>query len=541
MDGEFDYLIVGAGSAGCVLAERLSADGRTRVLVLEAGGSDRRFFVQMPLGYGKCFHDPAVNWCYRTEPDPGLGGQADYWPRGKVVGGSSAINAMVWVRGHPQDYEDWRAAGNPGWGWAEAREAFRAIEDNEDGGSDWRGAGGPLFIGSNRTPGHALVEPFLRPAKASGWKRNADFNGADQEGVGIYQLTIRGGRRNSAARAFLHPALRRGNVALRTGAQVTRILFDGRRATGVEYRWKGRTCTARAGEVIVSGGAINSPQLLMLSGVGPGAALQAQGIPVLRDQPNVGAHLSDHQGLNYTWRAHVPTMNDLLRPWWGKLRLGLRYLARRDGPLALSINHAGGFFRTDPGRERPNMQLYFQAFSTLLPRPGQRPVLSPDPFSGLSIGLSNCRPTSRGRIALASADPFAAPRIFANVLSTEADIAEMLDAVKILRRIAAARPLADLLAEELRPGAQVRTDAELIADIRARSGTVFHPACTCRMGPDPAQSVVDPRLRVHGLDRLRVCDASAFPALIAGNTNAPAMLMGWIGAGLMIHDRRAGR
>ncbi len=540
MDGEFDYLIVGAGSAGCVLAERLSADGHSRVLVLEAGGSDRRFFVQVPLGYGKLYHDPRVNWCYRTEPDPGLAGQADYWPRGKVLGGSSAINAMVWIRGHPQDYEDWRAAGNPGWGWDEARAAFRAIEDNEDGPCDLRGAGGPLFIRSNRMPGHSLVEPFLAACESLGLKRNADFNGADQEGVGIYQLTIRDGRRNSAARAFLRPALKRPNVALRSDAQVTRILFDGRRATGVEYRWKGRTCTARAGEVIVSGGAINSPQVLMLSGVGPGADLQAMGIPVLHDQPNVGANLSDHQGINYTWRAHVPTMNDLLRPWWGKLRVGLRYLARRDGPLSLSINHAGGFFRTDPGRDRPNMQLYFQAFSTLLPRPGQRPVLNPDPFSGLSIGLSNCRPGSRGKIALGSPDPFAPPRIFANVFSTEGDIAEMLDAVKMLRRIAAARPLADLLDEELRPGPQVRTDAELIADIRARSGTVFHPACTCRMGPDPAHAVVDARLRVHGLDGLRVCDASAFPALIAGNTNAPAMLMGWLGAARILEDRRAG-
>ncbi|WP_209424337.1 GMC family oxidoreductase N-terminal domain-containing protein [Pararhodobacter sp. SW119] len=538
MDGDFDYLIVGAGSAGCVLAERLSADGRTRVLVLEAGGSDRRFFVHMPLGYGKLFFDPRVNWCYRTEPDPGLAGQADYWPRGKVLGGSSSINAMVWVRGHRQDYEDWQAAGNPGWGWDAARAAYCAIEDNEDGGSDWRGAGGPLFIRSNRAPAHPLVEPFLAACESAGLKRNADFNGAEQDGVGMYQMTIRGGRRNSAARAFLYPAVARGNVALRTGAQVTRILFDGARATGLEYRWKGATHTARAGEVILSGGAVNSPQLLMLSGVGPGQGLQAMGVPVRLDQPNVGAHLSDHQGLNYTWRARVPTLNDMLRPWWGKLRVGLRYLARRDGPLALSINHAGGFFRTDPARDRPNMQLYFQAFSTLLPRLGERPVLSPDPFSGLSIGLSNCRPASRGRIELRSPDPFAPPRIFANAYAADADVAEMLAAVKLLRRIAAAQPLAGLLEEELRPGPQVQSDDDLVADLRARSGTVYHPSCTCRMGADPAQSVVDPRLRVRGLERLRVCDASAFPSLIAGNTNAPAMLMGWIGAGLMIEDRR---
>ena len=539
MDGEFDYLIVGAGSAGCVLAERLSADGRTRVLVLEAGGSDRRFFVQMPLGYGKLYHDPAVNWCYRTEPDPGFAGQQDHWPRGKILGGSSSINAMVWIRGHPQDYEDWRAAGNPGWGWDEVRAAYRAMEHNEDGATDLRGAGGPLFIRSNRVPGHPLVEPFLAACESLGLKRNPDFNGPEQEGVGIYQLTIRGGRRNSAARAFLRPALARGNVALRTGAQVTRILFEGRRATGVEYRWKGQLLTARAGEVILSAGAINSPQLLMLSGIGPGEDLQRMGIAVRLDQPNVGAHLSDHQGLNYTWRARVPTLNDALRPWWGKLRLGLRYLARQDGPLAASINHAGGFFRTDPGRPLPNMQLYFQAFSTLLPRAGERPILTPDPFSGLSIGLSNCRPTSRGRIALASPDPSAAPRIFPNALSTAEDVDEFLAAVKMLRRIAAAPPLAALLQAELRPGPEVNSDDELIADIRARGGTVFHPSCTCRMGPDPATAVVDPYLRLHGTEGLRVCDASAFPRLIAGNTNAPAMLLGWRGADLLIAERRA--
>jgi len=538
MEGDFDHVIVGAGSAGSVLAERLSADGRARVLVLEAGGSDRRFFVQMPLGYGKLFYDPSVNWCYRTEPDPGLAGQRDYWPRGKVLGGSSSINAMVWIRGHASDYEDWRAAGNPGWGWDEVRDAYRQLERIEDGGNDWRGADGPLFIRSNRQHAHPLVEPFLAACESLGLQRNPDFNGAEQEGVGTYQMTIRDGRRNSAARAFLRPALKRRNVALRTNAQVTRVLLEGRRAVGVEYRWKGRTLRAMAGEVILAGGAINSPQLLMLSGIGPGADLRALGLPVVLDQPNVGAHLNDHQGLNYTFRMTVPTMNDVLRPWWGKLAVGLRYLATRSGPLATSINHAGGFFRTDPALTRPNMQLYLQAFSTLVPREGERPVLSPDPFPGLSIGLSNCRPTSRGRIALASADPFTAPRIFANAYGTDHDVAEMLAAVKMLRRIAAAPPLAGLIAEELRPGPQVTRDDDLITDFRARSGTVYHPSCTCRMGPDPAQAVVDARLRVHGVTGLRVCDASAFPTLIGGNTNAPAILMGWIGGALNAADRR---
>ncbi|WP_284164915.1 GMC family oxidoreductase N-terminal domain-containing protein [Frigidibacter sp. SD6-1] len=528
---QFDFIIVGAGSAGSVLAERLSTSGRHSVLVLEAGGSDRRFYVQLPLGYGKLFYDPSVNWLYAAEPDPGLAGNRDHWPRGKLLGGSSSINAMVWIRGHASDYDDWEAAGNPGWGWQSARAAYRAIEDNEAGGDDWRGAGGPLFISANRRDLHPLVETFVASAEATGLKRNSDFNGAEQEGVGFYQMTIKGARRNSAARAFLRPAMKRPNVTVVTHAHVTRVLFEGRRAVGVEYVRAGQTHTVRAGrEVILSGGAINTPQLLMLSGIGPGAHLQGHGIAVVQENSNVGQHLNDHQGINYTWRMKVPTYNDLLRPWWGKLLVGMQYFLGGKGPLAKSINHAGGFFRTSPDLARPNMQLYFQAFSTLLPRPGERPLLTPDPFSGLSIGLSNCRPTSRGEIMLNSADPFAHPKITANAFSTDHDVAEMLLAVKYLRRIAAEEPIRSLIAEELRPGAQVQSDEDLIADFRARSGTVYHPSCTARMGPDPATSVVDADLKVHGLEGLRVCDASVFPTLIGGNTNAPSILVGWMGA-----------
>jgi choline dehydrogenase len=533
-----DVIIVGAGSAGCVLADRLSADGRLKVLLLEAGGTDRRFFVGMPLGYGKLFMDPAVNWMYATEPDPGLNGQRDHWPRGKLLGGSSAINAMVWCRGHPEDYEDWARAGNPGWGWEAVRAAYLAIEDTE-GGGEGRGTGGPLHIAAMREGLHPLTHDFLAAAQAAGLPASPDFNGPQQEGVGVYQLTVKGGRRNSASRAFLRPALLRANLRVVTGAQATRVVIEGGRATGVEIDRGGvRQVLAARAEVILAGGAINSPQLLMLSGIGPAADLAALGIPVRRDNPNVGRHLADHQGLNYTWRARVPTLNDVLRPWWGKLRAGLQYLLLGDGPLARSINQAGGFFRSRPDLPRPNMQLYFQAFSTLLPRAGERPVLSPDPWSGLSIGLSNGRPSARGRLTLASPDPLARPRIFANAYSTDDDVADMLAAVKFVRRIAAQPPLADRLAEELRPGPQVQTDAELIADFRQRSGTVYHPSGTCRMGPDPASAVVDARLRVHGVAGLRVIDAAVFPNLIVGNTNAPAIVVGWMGAQKVLEDLR---
>jgi choline dehydrogenase len=533
-----DYIIVGSGSAGSVLANRLTASGKHRVVLLEAGGTDRRFFVQLPLGYGKLFYDPAVNWMYKTEPDPGLAGQQDHWPRGKILGGSSSINAMVWIRGHRADYDEW-GAQNPGWGWDECLAAYRAIEDTEAGADDWRGQGGPLFISENSTGLHPLVKDYIAACGQAGLAYNRDFNGAEQEGAGTYQMTIKAARRNSAARAFLRPAMKRATLKVITRAQVTKVIMQGRRAVGVEYLQSGQTRQLRCNaEVILSGGAINTPQLLQLSGIGPGALLQGLGLPVVLDNPNVGDHLNDHQGVNYTWRMKVPTYNDILRPWWGKALVGMQYFLTGGGPLAKSINHGGGFFRTRAELDRPNMQLYFQAFSTLLPRAGERPLLTPDPFSGLSIGLSNCRPTSRGTVMLRSADPFHHPVITANAFSTDHDVQEMLAAVKYLRHIAAQPAFARFVAQELRPGPAVQSNEDLIADFRARSGTVYHPSCTARMGPDVATSVVDAGCRVHGVDGLRVIDASAFPNLIAGNTNAPSILMGWKGAERVLADAR---
>jgi choline dehydrogenase len=535
----YDYVIVGAGSAGCVLAERLSANGRHTVLVLEAGGSDRRFYIQMPLGYGKTFYDPAVNWMYAAEPDQGLAGQSDFWPRGKVLGGSSSINAMVYVRGAASDFDDWKAAGNTGWGWDDVLKTYKAMEDNEAGGNEWRGSGGPLFICANRDDRHWLCKPFEQSSIAAGLPYNTDFNGATQEGVGHYQLTTKDGKRNSAMRAFLRPAMKRPNVQVLSNAHATRLIIKDNRATGVEFQMNGKRHVAKAGrEVIVSGGAVNSPQILQLSGIGDGQHLKSLGLDVQLANPNVGRNLSDHQGINYTYRMNVPTLNDELRPWWGKVRHGLRYLLAGRGPLSISINHGGGFFKTNPNEKRPNMQLYMQAFSTLIPRAGERPILSPDPFSGMSLGLSNCRPTSKGEIMIKSSDPFEHPRITANVYSTDHDVREMLEAVKFIRHIAAQKPLADLIAEELRPGPEITTDEAMIADFRKRSGTVYHPSCTCRMGADAKTSVVSPALKVHGLDGLRVVDASAFPSILSGNLNAAAMMIGWKGAELILADAR---
>jgi choline dehydrogenase len=531
----YDYIVIGAGSAGCVLANRLTESGKYSVLLLEAGGSDKRFFVQMPLGYGKTFYDPTVNWMYAAEPDPGLNGQSDHWPRGKIIGGSSSINAMVYIRGHQDDYAAWGAAAGKDWGWDAVLAAYKQIEDTQTGGNVWRGAGGPLHVSDTTAHVHPLTQTYIDACKTLGLPFNPDFNGATQEGVGSYQLTTRRGQRLSAARAFLWPARKRKNLRVETSALVTRINFDGTRANSVTYEQHGETRTAVAGrEIILSGGAINSPQLLMLSGIGPAAQLQLHGIEVKQDNQNVGHNLEDHVGLNYTYRMNVPTLNDVLRHWQGKLRVGLQYMLFRTGPLSLSINHGGGFFKTSPDLPRPNMQLYMQAFSTLLPRAGERPILDPDPFSGLSIGLSNCRPTSRGNISLRSADPLQHPKIKANAYSTNHDVDEMLAAVKFIRRIAATPPFAELVAEELRPGPNVQSDADLIHDFRQRSGTVYHPACTARMGHDALTSVTDGALRVHGVQGLRVCDASVFPNLIAGNTNAPSMLVGWKGAELIL-------
>jgi choline dehydrogenase len=535
----YDFIVIGSGSAGSVVAERLSASGRFSVLVLEAGGSDRRFFVQMPLGYGKTFFDPAVNWNYRTEPDPGLAGNADHWPRGKLLGGSSSINAMVWIRGQREDFDSWRDAGNPGWGFDDLLPIFKAIEDNEAGADEWRGRGGPIHVTDNRHNVHPLCQRFLAAGKELGLPLNLDFNGAAQDGVGIYQITTKDGRRMSAARAFLRPALKRPNVRVETGALATGIRFEGNRAVGVDYSKDGRTFSAAAGrEVVLCAGSVNTPQLLQLSGVGPAPLLRELGIPVVHANDNVGANLQDHVGINYTYKAKVPTLNQILRPWWGKMLVGMQYLLLRSGPLSMSMNQGGGFFRTDPRRKRANMQLYFQAFSTVIPKSGERPILTPDPWPGFSIGLSNCRPTSRGSITIRSSDPFAYPRIVANAFSTDEDVAEMLDAVKFLRRMAATNALSEIIAEEVLPGPACRTDEELILDFRMRSGTVYHPVSTCRMGSDPNGNVVDPQLKVHGLSSLRIIDASIFPGNVTGNTNAASIMTGWKGADLILADHR---
>ena len=538
-DTDYDYIVVGAGSAGCVLANRLSASGRHKVLTLEAGGSDRRFWVQVPIGYGRTFYDARVNWMYETEPDPGLGGRRSYWPRGKVLGGSSSINAMVYIRGQPEDYDGWQALGSPGWGWDDVLPHFKKSEDNARGTDAFHGGTGPLFVEDIAHKVHPLCRDYLSACAEAGLAFNPDFNGASQEGVGHYQVTMRNGRRMSAARAFLHPVRGRSNLRVETRAQATKILFDGSRALGVEYIRHGRTFTARArGEIILAAGSINSPQLLQLSGVGPPDVLRPLGIDITLDNRNVGRNLQDHLGVDHVYRSTKRTLNDDLHPWWGKLWAGFKYLAWRGGPLGLSVNQAGGFIRTRPDLERPNVQLYFSPVSFIKAPPKTRPLMSPDPFSGFLIGVQPCRPTSRGHLEITSSNPCVPPSIVPNYLSTDHDIEEMLEATHFLRRLASTPTFAALIEEEIQPGRNIRDDDALIEDFKLRSGTVYHPVGTCSMGPDPHQAVVDHRLRVHQLSGLRIVDASIFPTLTSGNTNAPAIMVGEKGANLILADAR---
>lgn len=532
----FDYIIIGAGSAGAALAGRLTEDGRRTVLLLEAGGTDRRFWIQTPIGYGKAYFDARVNWKYQTEPVAGLGGKRSYWPRGKVLGGSSAINAMVYVRGHPQDYDDWGAVA-PGWSWADVAPVFRRMERFTGGADAHRGGDGPLAVSDISDEAHPLCRIYLEAARQAQLPVTPDYNGASMEGAALYQITTDAGVRASTAHAYLRPARRRPNLELRLRAQATRILFDGPRATGVAYRRGGRAEMARARrEIVLCGGALNTPQLLLLSGIGPGDALRALGIETRRHAPEVGRNLQDHLGVDNLYRARTPTLNQELRPWLGKLKAGLTYLLRRKGPLSLSINQAGGFVRSSPERARPDLQLYFSPLSYTRAPAGKRPLLSPDPFPGFLLGTNPCKPTSRGFVRLRSADPLAPPEIQPNYLDTEEDREITVVGVKLARRLAETPALSAVIEAEIEPGPGVVSEAELHDFVRDHAWSVFHACGTCRMGTDADASVVDPRLRVHGVTGLRVADASIFPSITTGNTNAPAIMVGEKAADILLAD-----
>ena len=532
----FDYIIVGAGSAGCVLADRLSSSGTARVLLLEAGGSDARFWIRTPIGYGRTFADAAVNWKYQTQPSPGLGGRTMYWPRGKVVGGSSSINALVYCRGMPADFDDWRALGNSGWGWEDVRPYFERSERRVDPAGQATG-GGPLDVKDVTPHLHDTRKTWLAAARELDLPVTDDFNGPRPEGLGCYQITVRDGLRRSAADAFLRPALRRGRVKLQIEAWTSRILIEGGRATGVEW-WQGgeRRQASAAAEVIVAAGAVNSPQLLQLSGIGPGATLAAHGIATRVDNGAVGGHLQDHLAVVYSFKATRPTLNDQLHSTAGKLKAGIRYLLTRTGPLALSVNQFGGFVRAAPGPGRPDMQLYFNPV-TYGTGDAKRTRIEVDAFPGFYLCFQPTRPTSVGRVDIASPDFRQPPAIAPNYLSTSADEVDAVRGGRLLQTIARTRAFRELTLAPLAPDLGALDDAGLLADFRARAATVYHPVGTCRMGAGPADSVVDSALRVHGVERLRVVDASVFPTVTSANTNAPTLMVAQKGADLILNGR----
>jgi choline dehydrogenase len=528
----FDFIIVGAGSAGCVLANRLTASGRHRVLLLEAGPSDRHPWIHIPLGFGRLFTDRRYNWCYATEPQPECHNRQIIAPRGKVLGGSSSINGLIYIRGQAEDFAHWRQLGNAGWSFDDVLPYFRRAEDNERGADAFHGAGGPLAVSDLRDR-HPLARAYVEAALQCGYPRNDDFNGAVQEGAGYYQTTMRKGVRSSTAGGYLRAVRRRANLKVVSQALATRVLFDGRRATAVEYLVGNDKRSACAdGEVIVASGAFNSPQLLQLSGLGPAALLKAHGIAVIADAPGVGDDLNDHISGRIMLRCKQPiTVNDAVRSWRGKAWHGLHYLLTRRGCLAVPAVSAGCFLRAHPASATPDSQCSISLFSA------QTIGGELHPFPGVTGNCVLLRPESRGRVRIKSSDPREAPAIHPNYLATQRDRETIVAGVKAMRRIFQAPAMARHIAEEIEPGQQCVSDDEVLDFVRRRGSTTYHPVGTCRMGQDQ-KAVVDERLRVRGFAGLRVVDASIMPAVVSGNTNAAAIMIGEKGADMILEDAK---
>jgi len=528
---QVDFVVVGAGSAGCVLANRLSADARNTVALIEAGPPDRNFWIHLPIGYGRTMWDAKVNWKFYTEPEPQMDGRRIYWPRGRVLGGCSSINGLIVIRGQPEDYDHWAQLGNRGWSWHDVLPYFIKMEDNDGLAVDQlHGANGPLRVSSIHDR-HELIEAFIATANRCGVPRTFDFNGPVQEGAGYFQLTTRNGWRDSAADAYLRPAAKRRNLRILTDSQVGQILFAGRRAVGVTCRSQGsvRTIAAKRG-VILAAGAIQSPQLLMQSGIGPAAELQRHGIAVKVDRLAVGQNLQDHLQFRLIYRIAKPiTTNDALRSLWGRFKLGRDWLFHRRGALAVGINQGGLFARLQSGAKTPDIQFHVATLSADMAGGKVHD------FSGMTLSVCQLRPQSRGSIALASSDPFDRPRIHANYLAAESDRQFAVASIAFARKLAHTPPLSDYIAAEVTPGPNVQSDDDVLQFARTNGATIFHPAGTCHMGPDD-EAVVDPRLRVRGVDRLWVADCSIMPTLVSGNTNVPAMMIAEKAADLVLQD-----
>ncbi|MEC8116327.1 MAG: choline dehydrogenase [Pseudomonadota bacterium] len=526
-DTVWDFIVVGAGSAGCALANRLSADPRQRVLLLEAGPRDRNPWIHIPVGYYKTMYS-SLSWGYDTEPEAALGGRRVHWPRGKVLGGSSAINGLVYMRGQPEDYDQWRQLGNVGWGWEDVLPYFKRAEDQERGASDLHGVGGPLKVSDIRDR-REICDAFVAAAQEIGLPYNDDFNGPNQEGTGFFQTTSRDGRRCSSAVGYLKPIRGRANLKIETGALATRLTFDGARVTGVTYLQDGIEKTAQVGgEIVLSGGAINSPQLLQLSGLGPADVLGALGIPVVRDMAGVGQDLQDHLQVRSIYKLNrAISVNDDVNNLFRRVWIGIDYALRRRGPLTFSAGHACAFARVLPESETPDVQFHFIPFSA------EKPGAGLHPWPGVTSSVCQLRPESRGEVTITSADPRTHPKIVANYLSTEYDRRVLIEGLRLSRKISQAPAFARYVSDEVEPGLDKVSDEDLMDHLRAKGGTIFHPTSTCRMGHDD-RAVVDDQLRVHGVEGLRIADCSIMPRVVSGNTSAPAIMIGEKCADMML-------